>query len=171
MSEKLLAVLDDDDVFADTLVRRLNKKGFNGYAFYQLDGLLACDLGFDCIILDLNLGDHSVLSELEKIRLQWPKARIVMLTGYASIASTVSAVKKGADDYLTKPVNMDQLITTLGGETIQEQEHTVISSSQLEWEHIQRVLQDHDGNISATARALNMHRRTLQRKLQKKPMW
>lgn len=171
MSEKLLAVLDDDEVFADTLVRRLNKKGFKGQAFYHLNSLLMSDALFDCIILDLNLGDYSVLSGLERIRRRWQGARIVMLTGYASIVSTVSAVKKGADDYLTKPVNMEQLLITLGGETIQEQEHTVISSSQLEWEHIQRVLQQNDGNISATARALNMHRRTLQRKLQKKPMW
>jgi len=171
MSDKLLAVLDDDQVFADTLVRRLNKKGFSGCAFYQLQALLECNLTFDCIILDLNLGDHSVLAGLEQIRQQWPHARIVMLTGYASIATTVSAVKKGADDYLTKPVNMDQLLTALGGETLPEPEHKVISSSQLEWEHIQRVLQDNDGNISATARVLNMHRRTLQRKLQKKPMW
>ena len=171
MNNKLLAVLDDDRVFADTLVRRLNKKGFSGYAFYRLQALLECDQTFDCIILDLNLGDHSVLSGLEQIREQWQASRIVMLTGYASIASTVSAVKKGADDYLTKPVNMEQLITTLGGDTLPEPEHKVISSSQLEWEHIQQVLQNNDGNISATARALNMHRRTLQRKLQKKPMW
>ena len=172
-AEQLLAVLDDDEVFADTLVRRLNKRGFVASAFYHIDSLLEEGREFQYLILDLNLGNYSVLSGLEQLRIRWPLARIVVLTGYASIASTVSAVKKGADDYLTKPLNFELLLKTLQGGTVEEEktEHSVISSAQLEWEHIQRVLMEHDGNVSATARALNMHRRTLQRKLQKKPSW
>lgn len=168
-----LAVLDDDEVFADTLVRRLGKRGYDAIAFYHIDHLLADERQFDYLILDLNLGQYSVLTGVEQIRQQWPDSRIVVLTGYASIASTVSAVKKGVDDYLTKPVNFELLLRALQGDEaeIEEEEHSVISSAQLEWEHIQRVLLEHDGNVSATARALNMHRRTLQRKLQKKASW
>lgn len=169
LPKTLLAILDDDEVFADTLARRLGKRGYDSHAFYHIDKLLAQDQLFHYLILDLNLGSYSVLSGLEALREKWPSARIIVLTGYASIASTVSAVKKGADDYLTKPVNFEQLLKTLGDgfEDAEDNSHSVISSAQLEWEHIQRVLMEHDGNISATARALNMHRRTLQRKLQK----
>ena len=175
MSNNLLAILDDDEVFANTLARRLSKKGYETSSFFHLDVLLAQQSEFDYLILDLNLGNYSVLSGLEALRERWPEARIIILTGYASIASTVSAVKKGADDYLTKPVNFEQLVKTLGGDfeapAEEQPSNDVISSAQLEWEHIQRVLMEHDGNISATARALNMHRRTLQRKLQKRPAW
>ena len=174
MSNNLLAILDDDEVFANTLARRLSKKGYVSSSFFHIDTLLAQKSEFNYLVLDLNLGNYSVLSGLEVLRDRWPDARIIILTGYASIASTVSAVKKGADDYLTKPVNFEQLLKTLGSnseEAVEAPTKDVISSGQLEWEHIQRVLMEHDGNISATARALNMHRRTLQRKLQKKPAW
>jgi len=174
MPDNLIAILDDDEVLANTLARRLSKRGFGASTFFHIDTLLDSDIAFSHLILDLNLGNYSVLSELEAIRAKWPTARVVILTGYASIASTVSAVKKGADDYLTKPINFEQLLKSLGGGEVQPEEDVpteVISSAQLEWEHIQRVLLENNGNISATARALNMHRRTLQRKLQKKPLW
>lgn len=174
MPDNVIAILDDDEVLANTLARRLSKRAFEASTFFHIDALLASNISFTHLILDLNLGNYSVLSGLEAIREKWPQARVVILTGYASIASTVSAVKKGADDYLTKPINFDQLLKSLGGSEALPEESVstdVISSAQLEWEHIQRVLLENNGNISATARALNMHRRTLQRKLQKKPHW
>ena len=99
-----------------------------------------------------------------------------MLTGYASIATTVQAIKSGADNYLAKPANVDSILSALSyvaeGEAVDEpvlpvEEASPLSLERLEWEHIQRVLKEHDGNISATARALKMHRRTLQRILSK----
>ena len=95
-----------------------------------------------------------------------------MLTGYASIATAVAAIKLGADDYLTKPASSQLIIQTLLGEdNMVVDNETVMSPDRLEWEHIQQVLKANHGNISQTARALNMHRRTLQRKLQKKPVY
>ena len=102
--------------------------------------------------------------------------RIVVLTGYASIATAVKAIKLGADDYLAKPVTANAVAAVLGRGARKEVANDgqpaalePMSPRRLEWEHIQRVLAEHDGNISATARTLHMHRRTLQRKLAKKP--
>jgi two-component system response regulator RegA len=92
------------------------------------------------------------------------------MTGYASIATAVQAVKSGADDYLTKPMDFSMLLAAIQGEEQPEQElpdDELLSTDQVEWEHIQRVLQQQDGNISQTAKLLGMHRRTLQRKLSK----
>jgi two-component system response regulator RegA len=103
-------------------------------------------------------------------------ARILVLTGYASIATAVAAVKQGADEYLAKPANVDSILTALMAGISEDaaeaalEEPVPLSVARLEWEHIQRVLTEHGGNISATARALNMHRRTLQRKLGKRPV-
>ena len=98
---------------------------------------------------------------------RWPDASIIVLTGYASIPTAVEAVKRGADNYLHKPATLQDLISTFEGRPVGDQQAEVMSVDRMEWEHIQRVLNENDGNISATARALNMHRRTLQRKLQK----
>jgi two-component system response regulator RegA len=99
--------------------------------------------------------------------------RILMLTGYASIQTAVEATKLGATQYLPKPASVDEILAALANETANPDIPVAaqpLSVERLEWEHIQRVLAEHDGNISATARALNMHRRTLQRKLAKKPV-
>lgn len=169
-----LAILDDDPVFAQTLSRRLSKKGAETVTYNQLDELLESELVFTHLILDMNLGEHSVLPSLATIRARWPQAKILILTGYASIATTVTAIKQGADDYLTKPIDFSSLLQKLDmqvEENLSEPVSQVMSAAQIEWEHIQQVLKQHDGNISAAARAMNMHRRTLQRKLQKKPVW
>ena len=112
---------------------------------------------------------------IEPLRREYPRMRIVVLTGYASIATAVKAIKLGADDYLAKPVTAAAVAAVLerGARTKSGDERTAahepMSPRRLEWEHIQRVLAEHDGNISATARTLRMHRRTLQRKLLKRP--
>ena len=105
-----------------------------------------------------------------------PKVKIVLLTGFASVATAVQAMRLGADDYLAKPVNTQMLLTAL--DTEQTPNNTIdtdidsdtMSTERVEWEHINQVLNSNDGNVSATARQLGMHRRTLQRKLQKKPV-
>jgi len=101
-----------------------------------------------------------------------PELNIVVLTGYSSIATAVQAIKLGASNYLCKPANADEILAAFEAQGSEEVavEETPISVNRLEWEHIQKVLAEHEGNISATARALGMHRRTLQRKLYKRPV-
>jgi two-component system response regulator RegA len=171
-------ILDDNDVFATTLARSLVRRGFD--AIVAQNGKTALDLAriapFRFVTVDLHLAQDSGLQWIAPLRQALPEARILVLTGYASIATTVQAVKSGADDYLSKPTNVDSILTALGWEQASQgataesnADPAPLSVDRLEWEHIQRVLSDHQGNISSTARALSMHRRTLQRKLRKKP--
>ncbi|HEX8962701.1 MAG TPA: response regulator, partial [Rhodocyclaceae bacterium] len=126
------------------------------------------------VVLDLNLGGSSGLALIEPLLAANPACRIVVLTGYASITTAVDAIKLGAIQYLAKPVEVAAVLAAFGDARPNPAEAVVdatpLSVDRLEWEHIQRVLRDHDNNISATARALNMHRRTLQRKLMKRPV-
>ena len=132
---------------------------------------------FDCALLDLKIHHDSGLELIAPLRAANPRARIILLTGYSSIPTAVAAIKLGADDYLCKPTGGDQLEAALLGDPASAQSEpelpeitsAPLSVNRLAWEHIQRVLAENDGNISATARALGMHRRTLQRKLQKRP--
>ncbi len=165
-----LVLLDDDVTLTRTLCRRLEALGHQVQSYNEAvspDLLVAQQA--DCYLLDLRFGTVSGLDYVAPLRQQLPLCRIVLLTGYASIATAVQAVKAGADDYLTKPVDFATLTQALSGQvsTTATNEAYVLSTDQLEWEHIQRVLEQHQGNISQTAKALAMHRRTLQRKLQK----
>ncbi|KZZ47862.1 hypothetical protein A3759_28850 [Thalassolituus sp. HI0120] len=131
---------------------------------------MASDYQPDWITLDLRLEQDSGLQLIQPLKQRLPDVRIVMLTGYASIPTAVEAVKLGAHNYLHKPATLQELMNAFSDNPqTQEVEQTpeVMSVDRMEWEHIQRVLNENNGNISATARALNMHRRTLQRKLQK----
>ncbi len=173
-----LLLVDDDAVFTRVLGRALNARGFtvhsaasSGEAIVQLsvDGGLRPDFA----ILDLNLGGSSGLRLIGAVRQANPECRIVVLTGYASISTAVDAIKLGADQYLAKPVEVDAIVRSLTGVQAPDDDdagESTLSVSRLEWEHIQRVLAENGGNISATARALKMHRRTLQRKLAKRPV-
>jgi two-component system response regulator RegA len=169
-------ILDDNEVFATTLARALTRRGFDVVVAH--DGATALHAAsqtrFDYVTIDLQLAQDSGLQWIALLRRALPHAQLLVLTGYASIATAVQAVKRGADDYLGKPANVDSILSALGFVTantvLQESVlPTPLSVDRLEWEHIQRVLVEHDGNISSTARALSMHRRTLQRKLGKKP--
>lgn len=165
-----LVLLDDDVTLTRTLCRRLEALGHQVQSYNEAvspDLLVAQQA--DCYLLDLRFGTASGLDYVAPLRQQLPLCRIVLLTGYASIATAVQAVKAGADDYLTKPVDFVTLTQALSGQVsaTATNEADVLSTDQLEWEHIQRVLEQHQGNISQTAKALAMHRRTLQRKLQK----
>ncbi|KAF7772842.1 two-component system, response regulator RegA [Pseudoalteromonas marina] len=170
-----LLIIEDDINLASTLARRLTKQGFIcDVAHNQSDALLrARQLVPDSILLDMKLGDDNGLMLIKPLRNLLENTHIVLLTGFASIATAVEAMRLGANDYLTKPIDMATLLKALNNETSELQtsiDDAVMSPERLEWEHIQQVLHSNNGNISVTARQLNMHRRTLQRKLQKKPV-
>ena len=170
-----LLIIEDDINLASTLARRLTKQGFIcDVAHNQSDALLrARQIVPDSILLDMKLGDDNGLMLIKPLRNLLENTHIVLLTGFASIATAVEAMRLGANDYLTKPIDMATLLKALNNEISELQtsiDDAVMSPERLEWEHIQQVLHSNDGNISVTARQLNMHRRTLQRKLQKKPV-
>lgn len=175
MNRRLLLV-DDDLVFSSTLARSLGRRGLHvDQAANRENALaLASAHSYTDITLDLNLGSQSGLLLIHPLRQLQPNASVLVLTGYASIPTTVQAMKLGADNYLAKPADARAILNALdqdaeGLEQVLSEDFQPMSVSRLEWEHIQRVLSEHEGNISATARALNMHRRTLQRKLSKRP--
>lgn len=172
-----LLIIEDDINLANTLARRLTKQGFQCQLAHNKEQALraASDYAPSHILLDMKLADENGLALITPLRALLAEAHIVLLTGFASIATAVEAMRKGANDYLTKPVDMLTLLRALNGAAEPNTELVVtdtqtMSAERLEWEHIQQVLHANQGNISATARQLNMHRRTLQRKLQKKPV-
>lgn len=166
-------IVDDDATFAAVLQRALENRGHS--VLTAPDGAIALNFLHERevqrLILDLKLERVSSLSLIPEIKTIKPEIEIVVLTGYSSIATAVEAIKLGAMNYLCKPADADEIIAAFnairhGNMPLQTEPPSV---KRLEWEHIQTVLTQHDGNISATARALGMHRRTLQRKLQKRP--
>ena len=174
MSE-LTLVIDDDPSFSTVLVRTLSRRGHPARSAGNPDDALRLnsELAPARIVLDLNLAGSSGLALIAPLLEANPAARIVVLTGYASIATAIEAIKLGATHYLAKPVDADEVVAALNkvaGDASLNITDSPLSVDRLEWEHIQRVLAEHDGNVSATARALKMHRRTLQRKLGKKPV-
>jgi len=174
---KQLLLVEDDTIFANTLMRRLTKHGFNCvHVDSNSEALLACHRHKpEYILLDMKLAQETTLSIITPLRKLIPHCRIILLTGFASIATAVDAIKLGADDYLSKPLDTQTLLAALNESkastitTDTEIDGETLSTEQVEWQHIQQVLKANDGNVSATARQLSMHRRTLQRKLQKKP--
>ena len=167
-----LVVVDDDEALLRTLMRRFSMQGWqvSGHSQPVTSSQLIAEQA-SAYLLDLRFARQSGISFIADIRKALPQSRIVMMTGYASISTAVLAVKCGADDYLTKPVDFNAIQQALTGNALattdNPAEGTVLSADQLQWEHIQRVLAQHQGNISQTARSLGMHRRTLQRKLLK----
>jgi two-component system response regulator RegA len=170
-----LLFLEDDAAFLRVTARALGARGFAVECFARADAAAeraATAPPLDYALLDLNLAGESSLPLIPALLARHPDCRIVVLTGYASIATAVQAIKLGAAEYLAKPVDADGLARALLGLPADEPvtfSEAPLTVSQLEWEHIQRVLAEHGGNVSATARALRMHRRTLQRKLAKRP--
>ena len=168
-------VVDDDTDFCEVMKRALGRRGYDAEIAVDSASALVKMESFkpDFIVLDLRLGEESGIRLIGPIKSIKPEASIVVLTGFGNIASAVEAIKGGAIDYLTKPVDMDQLVRVFNGEPGGVEvlpQVDPISLRRLEWEHIHRVLAENHGNISATARRLGMHRRTLQRKLQKYPV-
>lgn len=168
-----ILIIDDDFSFCSVLARTLESRGFHTATAHDPKIALAEAerVAPSHVVLDLNLAGQSGLNLIAPLRAQCPKARIVVLTGYASIPTAVSALRLGAQHYLPKPARTADLLQALFEDNIPVPTYHSgprLSVSLQEWEYIQRALAEHQGNISATARALNMHRRTLQRKLNKK---
>ena len=169
-----ILLVDDDELYCRILSGALKKRGYNVLVAHNV--LQALDLIGEIppeyAVVDLNMPGESGLVLVEKLHQISAACRIVVLTGFASIATAVEAIKLGATHYLAKPVDADEIVAALGkseGNSEAEIKEQPMSTKRLEWEHIQKVLMECDGNISATARKLSMHRRTLQRKLAKKP--
>ena len=171
-----ILVIDDDPSFSTVLIRTLSRRGHPARSAGNPDDALRLngELAPARIVLDLNLAGSSGLALIEPLLEANPAARIVVLTGYASITTAVDAIKLGAVQYLAKPVEIEAVLAAFAPDDGPDLELPApdepLSVDRLEWEHIQRVLNENDGNISATARALKMHRRTLQRKLSKRPV-
>jgi len=169
-----LLLVDDDEVFLNVLAMAMRKRGFlvtlassaeSAFAIAQNDPP-------EFAVVDLKMSGNSGLVLVRQLASLQAATKIVVLTGYASIATAVEAIKLGATHYLAKPVDADEIVAAFDkqtGDSEVELASSPLPVGRLEWEHIQRVLSENDGNISATARSLNMHRRTLQRKLGKKP--
>jgi two-component system response regulator RegA len=177
--QKTILLVEDDDVFSRVISRALVHRGYEVFHAAEVDSatVLSETEALDYAILDLNLGGHTSLKLIPVLKENNPIIRILILTGYASIATAVEAIKLGADNYLAKPANADEIVSALvekpAGEALSHESSAAMepmSVRRLEWEHIQKILMENDGNISATARQLKMHRRTLQRKLQKRPV-
>jgi two-component system, response regulator RegA len=172
IARKLL-IVEDNAGYRRILERSLQRQGFAVQATGDVDEalILASIHGPSHVLLDLNLGGRSGLTLIQPLLALVPQARIVMLTGYASIPTTVTALKLGAAHYLAKPADLGAIVGVLLEDRLEIPEmiddSELMSVKSVEWEYIQRVLAENDGNISTTARALKMHRRTLQRKLAK----
>lgn len=167
-------LIDDDQAFLSVLQRSLARQGIAANVASNSAEALAClrELQPQRCVLDLNLAGESGLQLLPELLSQQPQLEVLVLTGYGSIATAVDAMRRGAVNYLCKPVTVGQLMAAFDGPGgALGLRMAPPSIEEMEWEHIQRVLNEHEGNISATARALNMHRRTLQRKLQKRSRW
>jgi two-component system response regulator RegA len=170
-----LLLVDDDEVYCEVLAEALARRGYAVSVSHNLaDALqMARDREPEYAVVDLRIGTESGLELVKQLSALDENTRIVMLTGYASVATAVESIKLGAVHYLTKPATTDEVVAALHrdeGDSSVAPAESPLSVRRLEWEHLQKVLTEHNGNISAAARALNMHRRTLQRKLAKKPV-
>jgi len=167
-----ILVVDDVPTFRDRLVRALAARGLEAIgAASGADAIrLATSESPELAVVDLRLGQDDGLDVVRALHAIDPTTRILVLTGYGSIATAVEAVRRGAFDYLQKPADADEILARLEGEGAPREEAAVPSLARVEWEHIQRVLLDSGGNVSLAARLLGMHRRSLQRKLGKRPV-
>lgn len=170
-----LLLVDDDETFCNVLKSALQKRNYEVLVANDVkSGIHLAEQNLpEYAVIDLRIGHESGLELVKKLISLDDNTQIVMLTGFASIVTAVEAIKLGAVHYLTKPANADEIVNALHkneGDSSVSISETPLSVKRLEWEHLQKVLMQHDGNISAAARALHMHRRTLQRKLDKRPV-
>jgi two-component system response regulator RegA len=171
-ADKSLLIVDDDKPFAARLARAMESRGFVVEAAGGVAEGLAAIAGAApaFAVIDLRLGDGSGLDVIRALKAARPLARAIILTGYGAIATAVTAVKLGAFDYLAKPVDADEITAALMADHSDRPrgaEHPM-SADRVRWEHIQRIYESCERNVSETARRLNMHRRTLQRILAKR---
>lgn len=168
-------VVEDEAVFRERLVRALSDRGFEASGASSVeDALRAARIQTpECAIVDLRLPGLSGLHAVRELHKLDPTSRIVVLTGYGSIATALDAVRSGAVHYLTKPADIDEIVAAFdhdGRPLTAPPRPSVPSLDRVEWEHIDRVLVSCDGNVTQAAALLGLHRRSLQRKLSKRPM-
>ena len=165
-------IIDDDVIFNQTLCRVITRHGKLAYSATNSQQALKIVKKNkpDCAVLDLNLSTENGINLIKPMLALNPALKIVVLTGYASLTTAVQAIKLGAWNYLAKPVETHAILNAFskGNEEVIAKPMSPNSLKQMEWEHLQRVLSENNGNITVTARKLGLHRRTLQRKLQKK---
>ncbi len=171
--DRSLLIVDDDEPFRRRLARAMEKRGFDPVVMAEsvAEGLAALRPAPPAYaVIDLRLEDGNGLDVVEALREARPEARVVVLTGYGAIATAVAAVKIGATDYLSKPADADDVEAALLARASDKPAppENPMSADRVRWEHIQRVFELCDRNVSETARRLNMHRRTLQRILAKR---
>jgi len=165
-------LVEDDERFRERLGRALTARGCDVRAVASVDEALAAARheSPELAVVDLKLPVGSGLDVVRGLYAIDPTTRIVVLTGYGSIATALESVKLGATHYLTKPVDADQVLAAFEGRDVTQPATVEVPSlARVEWEHIQRILNDCDGNVSQAARLLGIHRRSLQRKLSKFP--
>jgi len=172
-AERSLLIVEDDKMFLQRLARAMETRGFVvSTAESVADGLLQVEKAAPAFaVVDMRLGDGNGLDVISAMNKRRPGARAIILTGYGNIATAVNAVKLGAVDYLAKPVDADDVaaaLLALDNKKIEPPENPM-SADRVRWEHIQRIYELCGRNVSETARRLNMHRRTLQRVLAKRP--
>lgn len=171
-ADRTLLLVDDDETFVKRLAKAMEKRGFLPETAETVAA--ACAIAADhppaYAVIDLRLGDGNGLAVVEALRARRPDCRIVVLTGYGAIATAVAAVKIGATDYLSKPADANDIMNALLDARAADpaQPENMMSADRVRWEHIQRVYEMCDRNVSETARRLSMHRRTLQRILAKR---
>lgn len=175
-SKPLLLLVDDDVTFSRVLSEALSNRQYEVVTALDITQAViqAQRKAPDYAIVDLRLNEESGLGLIGKLRECNPLMKILVLTGYASIATAVDAIKLGANHYLAKPADVGEILHALcrdepATSALHMLPEQTISLRRTQWEHLQRVLNDHDGNISAAARHLGIHRRSLQRKLRKNP--
>ena len=170
-----LLIVDDDEIFCEVLADAITDRGYEVATAHDIQSGLeqAEQIEPEYAVIDLRIGKESGLVMAQKLHAQDENTRMVILTGYASVATAVEAIKLGAVHYLTKPADADEILAALHkdeGDASTPVSDNPLTVKRLEWEHLQKVLNECDGNISAAARKLRMHRRTLQRKLAKRPV-
>jgi len=167
-----ILLVDDDEVLRERLATAIRTRGYEVRTAGSSEDALreAAKDSPEMAVLDLRMPGGSGIELMRELKKQDPATRILMLTGYGSIATAVEAVREGAIGYLPKPADADEILAALNGtNTAKEKGIETPSLARAEWEHIQRVLSDCGGNISEAARRLGIHRRSLQRKLHKYP--
>jgi len=171
---KPLLLVDDDETFCDVLSHALTKRHYDVSIAHSVSAAETVleTLTPDFAIVDLRMTESNGLDLIPRLCEKNPEIRIVVLTGYASIATAIEEIKLGATHHMTKPADADEIVAAFDrekGKTDTDEEEQPLDMQRQEWENIQKVLADCNGNISAAARRLKLHRRTLQRKLQKRP--
>lgn len=167
-----ILIIDDDERFSKTLVEELQDFGHEAIAFNSYEKFKSSqDNKFTHAVIDLRLKNENGLDIVKNLRAQFENIKIIMLTGYGSIATAVTAVKNGADDYLSKPIEIEILLATLEGKNHMTEDNSSneMSLARHEREYIEMILEKCEGNISKAARVLGLHRQSLQRMLKKYP--